>query len=385
MTWFLPLLLLAAEKQVIQAPGEPPTTSPYSPGLIAGDYLYVSGHGVVRDKENRLPPTPQACVRQTLDNVKRIVTAAGLTMEHLVYLQVYLHESTPMAALDAVWAEYFPKNPPARAVLGVHRMPTDTPVEINAVAIRQLERKKVFVTPAGIGVQAGNRYYVSGAYGATTEEALRGMRVILAAAQLDFSHLVFVNPYLAPALSIAKMNEVYAQHFLFGYTPARATIPVAFLPGGALAEFTGVAVMDLKDRRAVRPKNMALSATASPCVWALDGGRNDTLYCSAKSGFVPGVNGGIYADSVEHQVIQSMRNLLDGLEEAGLDFSHAVQANVYLDQIDEWARMNAVYRKYFAAVPPVRTTVGPLKPVERMRSASGHFPKLEEISIIAVR
>ena len=161
---------------------------------------------------------------------------------------------------------------------------------------------------------------------------------------------------------------------------------MAFLPGGAVVEFSGVAVMDLKDRRAVRPKNMPLSATASPCVWALDAGRNDTLYCSAKSGFVPGVNGGIYADTVEHQLIQTMRNLLDGLEEAGLDFSHAVWSNVYLDQIDEWARMNVVYRKYFtAAPPPVRTTVGPLAPVERQRNASGHFPKLEEISIIAVR
>ena len=385
MTTALLLLWLAADRQVIQAAGAPPASGPYSPGLVAGDYLYLSGHGVVRDRDGRLPPTPQACVRQTLDNVQELVTAAGLTMEHVVFLQVYLHESTPMAALDEVWPQYFPKNPPARAVLGVHRMPTDTPVEINAVAIRQLERKKVFVTPAGIGVQAGNRYYASGAFGASTEEALRGLQTLLAAAKLDFGHLVFVNPYLAPSLSIAKMNEDYAKHFLFGYTPARATIPVAFLPGNAVAEFSGVAVMDLKDRRVVRPKNMPLSATASPCVWALDGGRNDTLYCSAKSGFIPGVNGGIYADTVEHQVIQSMRNLLDGLEEAGLDFSHAVWSNVYLDQIDEWARMNAVYRKYFTSTPPVRTTVGPLPPVRRERSESGHFPKLEEISIIAVR
>jgi enamine deaminase RidA (YjgF/YER057c/UK114 family) len=79
-----------------------------------------------------------------------------------------------------------------------------------------------------------------------------------------------------------------------------------------------------------------------------------------------------------------MRNLLDGLEEAGLDFSHVVAANVYVDNLDEFAKMNAVYGRYFAKMPPTRTTVAPLPPVERVRSASGHFPKLEEISLVAV-
>src|SRR5690242_14012610 len=124
------------------------------------------------------------------------------------------------------------------------------------------------------------------------------------------------------------MNDIYAKHFEFGNTPARATIRVTSLPGGNSIEFTGVAVADLATRRAVRPKNMEPSATASPCVFA-----GDTLFCSAKSGFIPGVNGGIYASTVETQLRQTMRNLLDGLEEAGMDFSNVVASNVYLDKI----------------------------------------------------
>jgi enamine deaminase RidA (YjgF/YER057c/UK114 family) len=377
----LTMTLFAAEKQPI-LPGD----APYSPGIAAGDFFYVSGHGVVRDGQGQLPPGgPEAWVRQTLDNVKKILVAGGLTMEHVVFAQVYLHESTPQAAFEQVWRETFPNKPPARAVLGVYRMPTETPVEINAVAVRDLKLKTVYATPAGVGVRAGNRFYASGAYGATTQEALNGLETILKAAKLDLAHLVFVNPYLAPSVTITKMNEDYAKRFPHGYAPARATIPVTYLPGNAAVEFSGVAVMDLKDRRVVRPKNMPPSATASPCVWALDGGKNDTLFCSAKAGFVPGPNGGIYADNVEHQVIQSLRNLLDGFEEAGLDFSHAVWSNVYLDQIDEWGRMNAVYRKYFGKVPPVRTTVGPVAPVGRKRNENGHAPKLVEIALIAVR
>src|SRR5260370_38559636 len=136
-------------------------------------------------------------------------------------------------------------------------------------------------------------------------------------------------------MTTGVMNRVYAKSFEFGNTPARATIQVSGLPSGANIEFTGVAVSDLAKRRAVRPKNMEPSATASPCVFA-----GDTLFCSAKSGFIPGVNGGIYASTSDTQLRQTMRNLLDGLEEAGMTFSNAVATNVYLDNIDEFTQMN---------------------------------------------
>jgi enamine deaminase RidA (YjgF/YER057c/UK114 family) len=215
---------------------------------------------------------------------------------------------------------------------------------------------------------------------AQVQLALDQFRAVLAAAGLDFRHVAFVNPYLTGELPMNAMNSVYAKHFEFGNTPARATIQVASLPHGARIGFTGVAATDLAKRRAVRPKNMAPSATASPCVWA-----GDTYYCSAKAGFIPGPNSGIWAAEVENQVRQTMRNLLDGLEEAGLDFSHVVASNVYLDNMDEFARMNGVYAQYFGAVPPTRTTVSPKAPVERKPDAQGRWPKLEEISIVAVK
>src|SRR5579871_5054100 len=91
---------------------------------------------------------------------------------------------------------------------------------------------------------------------------------------------------------------------------SRATIEVSSLPNGANIEYTGVAVRDLHQRKAVRPKNMPPSPTASPYVFA-----GDTLY-SAKDGFIPGPHGGVYATITQHQLRQTMRNLLDNLEEA---------------------------------------------------------------------
>jgi enamine deaminase RidA (YjgF/YER057c/UK114 family) len=275
-----------------------------------------------------------------------------------------------------------------------------TPVEISAVAVRDIAQKQTISsaayppnTPFSAAVRAGDRLYVSGVYGrdiktgevpadpaVQVDLAFTQLAQTLKAAGADFSNLVFVNPYLTDKFPADIMNRIYATHFEFGNTPARATIEVAGLPNGANFELSGVAVLDLAKRRAVRPENMPPSPTASPCVFA-----GDTFYCSAKSGFIPGVNGGIYAPDVETQLRQTMRNLLDGLEEAGMNFSNVVSSNVYLDNIDDFKRMNGVYAQYFGVAPPARTTVQQLAPADSKADSRGHYPTLEQISIVAVK
>src|SRR5262245_6827640 len=127
---------------------------------------------------------------------------------------------------------------------------------------------------------------------------------------------------------------------------------------------------------------MSPSATASPCVFA-----DDTYYCSAKGPFTPGPGRlqGIWAGTVEAQVRQTMRNLLDGLEEAGLSLSNVVATNVYLDNIDDFPKMNRIYAQYFPEMFPTRTTVAPLPPIDRKPAGEDVFPGLEQISLVAVK
>ena len=152
------------------------------------------------------------------------------------------------------------------------------------------------------------------------------------------------------------------------------------LPGGAHIEYTGVAVRDLMQRKAVRPKNMPPSPTASPCVFA-----GDTLYCSAKSGFIPGPHGGVYASTTQVQLRQTMRNLLDNLEEAEMNFDQVVDTNVYLDDLSDMVAFDEVYAQYFGALLPARTTIQQIAPAERKADKEDHYPDLEQVSLIAVR
>ncbi len=397
LVWLPAAILNGQIRAVVPASGPKPV-GPYTPGIEAGGYLYVSGQGA-RAPDGTMPATFAGQVRQTLENVRTIVEAAGLSMEHVVYTHVYLEDISKFAEMNRVYAEFFPGEPPARATLGVARLP-GTPVEINAVAVRELKGKRA-VRPAGHdpgeplspGMLTHDRLFVSAMRGRDlktgeipadparqVELALDGMKAVCEAAGLSLAHMVFVNPYLTAAIPSNVMNQLYARRFEFGNTPARATIRVMSLPEGAQIEFTGVAVRDLSQRRAVRPKNMKPSPTASPCVFA-----GDTLYCSAKSGFIPGPNGGIYASTVEHQLRQTMRNLLDNLEEADMDFRHVVAANVYLDDIEDFPKMNAIYARYFGETAPARTTVQQVTPGDRSPDSEGRYPALEQVSLIAVR
>ena len=370
----------------------------YSPGVDAGDYLYISGQGS-RRPDGSSPATFEAQVHQALDNVKAIVESAGLTKEHVVYTQVYLQDISKYAEMNKVFAEYFAKTPTARAVVGIAGIP-DPPVQISAVAVRSLADKRAIYPPnhksedpAAPGILTHDRLFISSMPGsdpvsgkvpddpaAQVDLALDRVEAVAKAAGLELSNMVFVNPYLTSNIPMRIMNEHYARRFEFGNTPARATIDVTSLPGGAHIEYTGVAVRDLKQRRAVRPKNMPPSPTASPCVFA-----GDTLYCSAKSGFIPGPHGGVYAATTQHQLRQTMRNLLDNLEEAEMNFTQVVDTNVYLDDMSDLAAFDEVYAQYFGSILPARATIQQIAPTERKADNEGHYPDLEQVSLIAVR
>jgi reactive intermediate/imine deaminase len=399
MKLFLVQLLLwsavGAQAQTAAVPSQQ-TPARQRAAVDTGDYIYFSGQGP-RAPDGALAAAFAAQARQALTNLKSAVEAAGLTMDHVVYTTVYLTDMAQYGEMNRAFAEFFGKIPPARAVLGVAGL-ADPPIEINAVAVRSLsEMRPVYPPnyksnePFSPGILTHDRLFISAMphepgdkvsddSGAQVDFALDRLKAVVEAAGLDLGHVVFVNPFLTAQIPMRAMNEHYARRFEFGNTPARATIEVASLPNGAQIEYTGVAVRDLKQRRAVRPKNMPPSPTASPCVFA-----GDTLYCSAKSGFIPGPNGGVYSSSTALQLIQTMRNQLDNLEEADMNFCQIVSTTVYLDSIADMKAFDDVYEKYFRGELPARTTVQQIAPADRSPDKDGHYPDLEQVSLIAVR
>jgi 2-iminobutanoate/2-iminopropanoate deaminase len=390
---------LSAQVRAVEIPsGGKPANSTRSAAIDAGDYVYISGQSGQRP-DGSTPAKFDEQASQALESIRTIVEAAGLSLKHIVYLQVYLEDVNNYESLNKVFAKYFPDTPPARAVLGVFRVSPSSLV-INAVAVRNLKGRVAVIPsnykstePFSPGILTHDRLFVSAMQGRDpltnsvpddpamqTELALDGVKSVVESAGLKLENMVFVNPYLTQKIPMRVMNEHYARRFEFGNTPARATIEVTSLPNKVQIEYTGVAVRDLSLRHSIRPKNMPPSPTASPCVFA-----GDTLYCSAKSGFIPGAHGGVYGNSTPLQLRQTMRNQLDNLEEASMDFGQVISATVYLNDISDLEAFNKVYLEYFKAPLPAQTVVEQLPPAARTPDSEGHFPDLEQMSLIAVR
>ncbi|HZQ18326.1 MAG TPA: RidA family protein [Terriglobales bacterium] len=380
-------------------PQNPASANRFSSAAVdAGDYVYVSGQGP-RRADGTVPSGFSDQVRQALINIKTILESDGLSMDNVVYTQVYVEDMGKYDEMNRAFGEYFHSTPPARAVLGVAHVP-QSPIEITAVAVRDLSGRRAIVPAnykpsdtASPGILTHDRLFVSGMEGidsstgkipddpaAQVDFALDRMQAVLKAAGLDMANMVMVNPYLTSEMPHRVMNQRYARRFEFGNTPARATIDVMGLPGEAHIEYTGVAVRDLSQRKAVRPKNMPPSPTASPCVFA-----GDTLYCSAKDGFIPGPHGGVFATTTQHQLRQTMRNQLDNLEEAGMTFDEVVSTNIYLDDLSDQQVFDPIYAEYFGPIMPAATTIQQISPTERKPDSEGHFPGLEQVSLIAVK
>jgi len=377
----------AADRRVVKPKDFKPHGRPYSPAIRAGKTLYISGQGS-QNSDGKLSENFEERVRQCLFNVRAILQGGGMDFANLVSVHIYLTDLGTFELMNRIYWQTMGDNSPARTVLGVAGLPGGNSIEINAIAVADARTKRA-VWPSGWArsaqadppaVQAGDLLYFSGLgarsanqavpYAEQVKAALDNVGKALAAAGMSHKNVLWVNPYLDNTKQYGAMNKVYETYFEFGNTPGRGTIHVNALPGGEHIVFSGIAGKDLSKRKAMKPRNMPASSTASPGV-----AYEDTLYLSAKSGFIPGQ--GIVTKDFELQLRQTMRNLLDGLEEADMDFSNVVSAVVYLKDMKDYDTMNQLYRAFFIGDFPARTTIQQNRDRETQTE--------EQISIIAVR
>ena len=123
------------EKKAVWA-GAPVAGSPYSPGIIAGNFVYVSGQ-VPMDPETKQIRVGdfESHVRQCIVNVETILKAAGSDLTQAVKVTVFLSDMNNFARMNAVYKEYWGETLPARSCVQVARLPLDVDVEIEAIAL----------------------------------------------------------------------------------------------------------------------------------------------------------------------------------------------------------------------------------------------------------
>jgi 2-iminobutanoate/2-iminopropanoate deaminase len=119
---------------VIATPAAPAAVGPYSQGMQTGALVFCSGQ-LPMDVSGTIPATIGEQAHQSLKNVSAVLEAAGASLQTVVKTTVFLKNMNDFAAMNEIYATYFPKDPPARSTIEVARLPRDVLVEIEAIAV----------------------------------------------------------------------------------------------------------------------------------------------------------------------------------------------------------------------------------------------------------
>jgi len=122
-------------RQVVVSGKAPKPIGPYSVGIVHGELVFASGMLGLDPQTGELATGGvEAETRQSLQNVAAILEAAGSSMSLVLKTTVFLRDMADFARMNAVYAEFFRDQPPARSTVQVAALPKGGAVEIEAVA-----------------------------------------------------------------------------------------------------------------------------------------------------------------------------------------------------------------------------------------------------------
>ncbi len=127
---------ITAQKEVIKTLKAADPIGPYSQAIKAGGFVFVAGEKGIDPKTNKMVPGGiTAETRQTLENIKNILEAAGSSLDLAVSTCVYMVDLADFQTMNEVYAEYFMVMPPGRTTVGVTSLPARALVEITCTAL----------------------------------------------------------------------------------------------------------------------------------------------------------------------------------------------------------------------------------------------------------
>jgi len=372
-------LLLPCVAAIASAQQTPPSP-PFTPAVVAGDFVYLSGTLPTDSAGKVVPGDIRAQTARVLDNLAARLQAAGSRMEQVAAVTVYLKNASDFPALNEVYSKYWPKDPPTRTTVVANLVVPDALVEVSMVALRAGIERHV-VHPAGwlrspnpysYGIRSGNTLFLSGIVSRSgkdntvvpgdmktqTQVVLQNAGEILEAAGMTLADVVSSRVYITDTALFQEMNAAYRDGFP-NIPPARATVRCALMSRDYLVEITMLAVKDSSRKAAVSSAPAASTARPGATGGAVRPvlssaiGVGDRLFLSGMLGS-NATNKGNAAAQTRETLARIGRTLTD----AGFLWSDVVDAVVYLPALEDFAAMNGAYREPFGAAPlPARATI----------------------------
>ena len=124
------------EKRIIATNNAPKAIGPYSQGVVAGDFLFVSGQIPIDPKTNQIIEGDIALqTKQVMENIKGILESGGASMNNVVKATLYIKDMDEYGRINEVYSAYLGNVQPARSTVEVKRLPKDVRIEIDVIAL----------------------------------------------------------------------------------------------------------------------------------------------------------------------------------------------------------------------------------------------------------
>lgn len=124
-------------KNIIKTFSAPAPIGPYSQAVLSGNTLYVSGQIAINPASGKMQQTSiSEEARQVMENLKAILTEAGMGFENVVKTSIFLMNIDNFNAVNEVYGSYFSGDFPARETVQVAKLPKDANLEISIIAVK---------------------------------------------------------------------------------------------------------------------------------------------------------------------------------------------------------------------------------------------------------
>ena len=357
-----------AQNEVVAVPGTD-VGLPFSPGVLSGDFLFLSGALGNNPGTLEVPGDVTEQTHRTLDNLETVLKAAGMDLSRVVESNVFLADARHFREFATAYAERMKEPLPVRTTVEADIALPQALTEISMIAARPgVEIKRI--VPEGWpesngsfswGLLAGDTLFIAGMVAndpatgqptpggieVQTRRTMENIGAVLRAAGMGFEHVVSCRVFLPNARDYAGMNAVYPTFFK-GPAPARATVRANLASPVYKIEVQCTAVQG--EHRAVLPEGASPRPILSPAIQV-----GDRLFLS---GMVGRNAEGQFPPDITEQTRLVLENLRATLKAANMDFGDVRDALVFLTDIRYYDAMNAVYREMMPSPPPARATVG---------------------------
>jgi 2-iminobutanoate/2-iminopropanoate deaminase len=124
------------KREIVHTDKAPKAIGPYSQAIRTDGMIFAAGQtGIDPATGDLVPGGVEEQTRQVLTNLRNVIEAAGSSFKHVVKTTVFLRDMNDFAKMNAIYAEYFGENPPARSTIAVAGLPKNGLVEIEAIAL----------------------------------------------------------------------------------------------------------------------------------------------------------------------------------------------------------------------------------------------------------